>query len=105
MYAVIATGGKQYSVETGEVVRIEKVTGEKGDTVTFDKVLVVRDADDIAVGTPFLPARVTGRIVSQGKAKKVVIGKMKRRKKYRRKMGHRQSVTDVLITDIAKDKE
>jgi large subunit ribosomal protein L21 len=102
MYAVIATGGKQYRVASGDVVRIEKLTGEPGDSVTFDKVLLVGQGADVKVGKPFLDGgKVTGTVQSHGKGDKKVIVKFRRRKHYLRQGTHRQHYTDVKITDIA----
>jgi large subunit ribosomal protein L21 len=102
MYAVIATGGKQYRVASGDVVRIEKLTGEPGDSVTFDKVLLVGQGADVKVGKPFLDGgKVTGTVQSHGKGEKKVIVKFRRRKHYLRQGTHRQHYTDVKITDIA----
>ena len=102
MYAVIATGGKQYRVASGDVVRIEKLTGEPGDSVTFDKVLLVGQGADVKVGKPFIDGgKVTGTVQSHGKGDKKVIVKFRRRKHYLRQGTHRQHYTDVKITDIA----
>jgi len=102
MYAVIATGGKQYRVASGDVVRIEKLTGEPGDSVTFDQVLLVGQGADVKVGKPFIDGgKVTGTVQSHGKGDKKVIVKFRRRKHYLRQGTHRQHYTDVKITDIA----
>ena len=101
MYAVIATGGKQYRVAAGDVVRIEKLTAEPGGTVEFDNVLLVGQGTDIKVGAPFLAGgKVTGTVQSHGKGDKKVIVKFRRRKHYLRQGTHRQHYTDVKITDI-----
>jgi len=101
MYAVIATGGKQYRVAAGDVVRIEKLTAEPGGTVEFDKVLLVGQGTDIKVGAPFLAGgKVTGTVQKHGKGDKKVIVKFRRRKHYLRQGTHRQHYTDVKITDI-----
>ena len=101
MYAVIKTGGKQYQVVPGEQVQFEKLPGEVGKTVTFDQVLLTSDGDNLKVGQPYVQnATVTGRITRQGKSRKVVVFKYKRRKGYRRKQGHRQSFTLVNIENI-----
>ena len=101
MYAVIKTGGKQYQVVPGEQVRFEKLPGEVGNTVTFDKVLLTSDGENLKVGQPYVQnAKVTGRITHQGKSKKVVVFKYKRRKGYRRKQGHRQNFTLVNIENV-----
>jgi large subunit ribosomal protein L21 len=103
MYAVISTGGKQYKVTEGQTLRLERVPGEVGTTVSFDRVLMTSDGEALQVGRPTLPGvTVTGRIVEQGKAKKVIVFKYKRRKGYRRKQGHRQLFTALRI-DAIKD--
>lgn len=97
MYAVIKTGGKQYKVTTGDVVKIEKIAGEEGKEVIFNEVLAL----DETVGTPLVSgASVKALVVKQAKDAKVIIFKKKRRHNYRRKNGHRQFVTLVKITDI-----
>ncbi|HUT76340.1 MAG TPA: 50S ribosomal protein L21 [Polyangia bacterium] len=101
MYAVIATGGKQYRITEGQVVRIEKLTGTAGDKVVFDQVLMVGAGADSKVGTPMVAkATVEAEITSQGRARKIVVFKFKRRKKERRKHGHRQPFTQLRITRI-----
>lgn len=101
MYAIVETGGKQYKIQPGEVLRVEKLPGNVGDAVAFDKVLMLGTDDDVRVGTPMVGgARVTGRIVDQDKGRKVVIFKFKRRKGYRLKKGHRQLFTAVRIDAI-----
>lgn len=101
MYAVIATGGKQYKVSTGEILRIEKIPGEVGDTVALDRVLMVAEGDDVTIGSPVVDnAVVNASIVEQAKAKKILVFKYKRRKRYRRKQGHRQPFTAIKIDNI-----
>ncbi len=101
MYAVVATGGKQYKVEEGDILEIEKLAGEVGSEITFDRVLMVSDGDDVSLGQPVIDgAVVSGHIVEQGKEKKVIIFKRKRRKRFRRKNGHRQMFTAVKIGSI-----
>jgi large subunit ribosomal protein L21 len=101
MYAVISTGGKQYRVSEGQTIRVEKLPGEVGAPVSFDRVLLFSDGDMVKVGQPTLAGMsVTGRIVQQGKAKKVLVFKMKRRKGYRKKQGHRQHFTALRIDGI-----
>jgi large subunit ribosomal protein L21 len=101
MYAVVHTGGKQYKVQKGETLRIEKIPGEVGSAVTFDKVLMVADGEEIRVGQPVLEnVKVQASIVEQDKAKKVLVFKYKRRKRYRRKQGHRQPYTAIRIDGI-----
>ena len=97
MYAVIKTGGKQYKVTTGDVVKIEKIAGEEGNEVIFNEVLAL---DDV-IGTPLVNgASVKATVLKQAKDAKVIIFKKKRRQNYRRKNGHRQQITLVKITDI-----
>ncbi|BBN99317.1 50S ribosomal protein L21 [Sporolactobacillus terrae] len=100
MYAIIETGGKQLKVEEGKTIVIEKLAGEAGDAVTFDKVLFV-GGESVKVGAPTVEgATVTGKVVEQGRDKKIVVFKFKRRKNYRRKQGHRQPFTKVVIEKI-----
>ncbi|MCH5184966.1 MAG: 50S ribosomal protein L21 [Oscillospiraceae bacterium] len=101
MYAVIETGGKQYKVSEGDTVFIEKLDAEEGAAVTFDKVLVVADGDNVKIGAPTVSgANVTANVVKNGKSKKIYVFKMKRKKNYRRKKGHRQPFTKVVIEKI-----
>ncbi|MGD8350698.1 MAG: 50S ribosomal protein L21 [Gammaproteobacteria bacterium] len=101
MYAVIATGGKQYKVTKGETLRVEKLSGDEGETVKLDRVLMVADGDKISVGSPVLDkASVTAKITAQGRGDKVEIVKFRRRKHSRTQMGHRQSYTEIEVTDI-----
>ena len=101
MYAVIATGGKQYKVTKGETLRVEKLAGDEGETVKLDRVLMVADGDKISVGSPVLDkASVTAKITAQGRGDKVEIVKFRRRKHSRTQMGHRQSYTEIEVTDI-----
>ncbi|MCP4472106.1 MAG: 50S ribosomal protein L21 [Gammaproteobacteria bacterium] len=101
MYAVIATGGKQYKVTQGETLRVEKLTGEEGSTVKLDNVLMVADGDKVQVGSPTLDkATVTAKITAHGRGDKVEIIKFRRRKHSRRQMGHRQSYTEIEVTEI-----
>ena len=101
MYAVIETGGKQYRVQEGDVITVEKLGVEAGETVTFDKVLLLSDEKEVKVGTPYLDAAVTGSVVENGKGQKVVIFKYKAKKDYRKKQGHRQPYTMVKIESIS----
>ncbi len=101
MYAVISSGGKQYKVQEGETLRVEKIAGEVGKSVSFDKVLMFSDGENITVGKPLVGnAFVNGHIIEQGKNRKVLVFKYKRRKRYRRKQGHRQQFTAVKIDSI-----
>ena len=101
MYAVIKTGGKQYRVEEGDVVRIEKIEVATGESVDFDQVLLVANGDDVKVGQPMLDgAKVTAEVLEQGCHKKIKIVKFRRRKHSRKQQGHRQWYTAVKITGI-----
>lgn len=100
MFAVIQTGGKQYKVAQGDVLRVEKLGGNVGDAITFDKVLLV-GAETVKVGTPFVSgAKVSAQIVGEGRGKKLIVYKFRRRKNYRRKAGHRQPYTELKITGL-----
>ena len=100
MYAIIETGGKQYVVEAGDKIKVEKLDVKEGDKVTFDKVLFV-SGDDPKVGAPFVDgAKVEAKVLAQGKAKKVVVYKYKSKKNERKKNGHRQPYTLVEISGI-----
>lgn len=100
-FAVIKTGGKQYRVEIGKSYQFEKLEGEPGSKITLADVLLCVTDGNVSVGAPVINgAKVMGEIVRQGRGKKVTITKFKRRKKYRRKQGHRQDFTQVMITDI-----
>lgn len=101
MYAVVISGGKQYKVQEGDVLRVEKIPGNVGSSVVFDRVLMVAEGDEVNIGQPVLDdASVEGHIVEQGKAKKIIVFKYKRRKRYRRKQGHRQQFTAIKIDSI-----
>ena len=100
MYAVFKTGGKQYRVAQGDKVRVEKLLGNVGDSVSFDQVLLV-GGDALKIGMPTIAgAKVQAKIVAQDRAKKIIVFKFRRRKNYRRKNGHRQPFTELLITGI-----
>ena len=100
MYAVIETGGKQYRVQEGDVITVEKLNVEAGETVAFDKVLVLGEGKDIKVGAPYTGDVVTGSVVENGKGQKVIIFKYKAKKDYRKKQGHRQPYTMVKIESL-----
>ena len=101
MYAVIKTGGKQYRVAEGDTLQVEKLQGEPGDEISFDQVFLVGGGDATKVGTPTVKgAAVKAQITAQNRGKKIVVFKMKRRKNYRRKNGHRQPYTQIKITGI-----
>ncbi|NQY25621.1 MAG: 50S ribosomal protein L21 [Piscirickettsiaceae bacterium] len=101
MYAIVATGGKQYRVKEGETLRVEKLSADAGEKVELDNVLLIGEGDDIKIGAPYLDgAKVTAKVVANGRGDKVKIVKFRRRKHSRRTMGHRQSYTEIEITSI-----
>jgi large subunit ribosomal protein L21 len=105
MYAVIETGGKQVRVQAGDIIQVEKLTGDVGSIVTFDKVLFVstpsESNSEVTLGQPYISnAKVEAEIVAQGRGEKITIIKMKRRKQYRRTQGHRQEQTQLLVTGL-----
>ncbi|MCI8587761.1 MAG: 50S ribosomal protein L21 [Clostridia bacterium] len=101
MYAIIESCGKQYKVTKGDVVFFEKLDTEEGKKVTFDNVVLVSEEGKVQVGNPYVKgAKVEGKVVAHGKAKKIIVFKMKAKKNYRRKQGHRQPYTKVEITEI-----
>jgi large subunit ribosomal protein L21 len=101
MYAVITTGGKQYRVQEGAVVRVEKLDADQGASVEFNQVLLVGAGSDVTLGAPYVgTAKVTGTVEAHGKGDKVRIVKFRRRKHYKREKTHRQPYTDVKITSI-----
>lgn len=101
MYAIIETGGKQYRVQEGDVLFLEKLSSEEGQTVVFDRVLAVSEGEELKVGTPVVEgASVTARVLGHGKGKKIIVFKYKPKKNYRRKQGHRQPYTKVQIEKI-----
>jgi large subunit ribosomal protein L21 len=100
-YAVIKTGGKQYRVSPGDLLVIEKLDGPPGAELTFTEVLAATRGGSLQVGTPILTgARVTAKVIKQGRGKKILVFKKKRRKNYRRRQGHRQYLTTVQVTGI-----
>ena len=99
-YAVIETGGKQYSVSEGDLIKVEKLDAEPGNVVDLDKVLLI-GGDETKVGAPYIDgAKVTAEVVKNGKAKKIIVFKYKAKKNYRKKQGHRQPYTELKITSI-----
>lgn len=105
MYAVIETGGKQYRVAVGEIVRVETLPALVGEDVTLDKVLLIADASGVRVGAPTLAETVTARVENHGRGDKIRIFKMRRRKHYRKHAGHRQNYTELKILAIAGQSE
>jgi large subunit ribosomal protein L21 len=102
MYAVIKTGGKQHRVSEGDVIAIEKLSGSKGETIVFDQVLMIEKEGDIRIGKPMVEgAKVIGEILAQAKAAKLIVFKMKKRKGYHKKNGHRQLLTSMKIKEIS----
>ena len=99
MYAIIATGGKQYKVSEGDVIKVEKLNAEAGNTVTFDNVIAVSN-DSLEVGADVANATVTATVMEQGRGKKVIVYKYKRKTGYHKKNGHRQAYTQVKIDKI-----
>ena len=101
MFAVFESGGKQHRVSEGDVIRLERLAGEPGQSVEFDRVLLVSEGDGVTVGSPYVEGgKVTAEVVDQGRAGKIRVIKFKRRKNYLRRAGHRQSYTEVRITGI-----
>ena len=102
MYAVIKTGGKQYKVQEGDTIRVEKLEGSEGDNIKLDTVLMLTDGDKVTVGTPLVDgASVSATVKAQGRGKKIRVIKFKRRKNYRKQAGHRQAYTELSITGIS----
>lgn len=101
MYAVIETGGKQYRVQEGDTLYVEKLDAEVGETINFDKVLILSKDGELQAGKPFVDGvKVEGSVLDQGKAKKIIVFKYKAKKNYRKKTGHRQPFTKVKIEKI-----
>lgn len=102
MYAVIKTGGKQYRVEVGNKLKIEQITAEAGSDLIIDRVLMVSEGENVAIGSPFVDnAKVSATVVGHGRHDKVRIFKMRRRKHYQKHQGHRQNYTEIQITGIS----
>jgi len=100
MYAVIETGGKQYRVAPGESIEVETLAGDVGGDVEFDRVVAVMDGDAVKAGSALQGARVTGTIVAHGRGEKTLVFKFKRKKQYKRTIGHRQNFTRVTVNEI-----
>jgi large subunit ribosomal protein L21 len=106
MYAVIKTGGKQYRVTPGTKLKVERLVGDVGSNVVFDKVLVLADGESVEIGAPLIDgAKISATVVSHGRGDKVMIFKMRRRKHYRKTQGHRQCYTEILIDDFTGGKK
>lgn len=103
MYAIIATGGKQYRVQEGDQIKVEKLAGDPGEKIEFNQVLLLADGEDVSIGAPYVDgSKVMGEVQDQARAKKIEVIKFKRRKHHMKRMGHRQSFTAVKITGISK---
>ena len=101
-YAIVKTGGKQYRVQPGDVIRVELVDGDQGDTIELDDVLMVSKDGQVTLGAPNVPgAKVTSEVMSKGRAKKVIVFKYKAKTRYRNKNGHRQGYTELKVTGIS----
>ena len=101
MYAVIATGGKQYRVAQGDVIQVEKLDAEEGASIDFDNVLMVGEGEDVKIGAPYVEgSKVTATVTSQMRGEKIEIMKFRRRKHHQKKTGHRQYLTQIEINDI-----
>ena len=101
MYAVIKSGGKQYKVQQGDTIRVEKINAEEGGEISLDEVLMVADGDNVSVGAPVVEgASVAATVASHGRGEKIKVIKFKRRKHHRKQMGHRQAYTELKITGI-----
>lgn len=101
MYAVIKTGGKEYKVKKDDVLSVETLKGDAGETLTFENILLIGDTDPIKIGKPNVEgANVTAEIVRQFRAKKIIVYKKKRRKGYEKRRGHRQNLTEIKIKEI-----
>jgi len=105
MYAVIASGGKQYRVAAGDIIKIEKLAVQPNDIVEFDKVLMLADGENIQIGTPYLEnVKVKGEVLNHGRHKKINVLKFKRRKHHMKQMGHRQDYTEVKMIEVGGEK-
>lgn len=104
MFAVIKTGGKQYVVSPDTTLRIEKITPDKNGEVVFNEVLLMVDGDKVEIGNPIIKgAEVRAKVVKEGRARKIIILKYKAKKRYKKKMGHRQPYTEVLINSVKRN--
>jgi large subunit ribosomal protein L21 len=102
LFAVLETGGKQHKVQPGGVLRVEKLEAAKGDQITLDRILAVGDDSQMVIGTPYIEgAQIIAQVLQQGKAKKIIVFKYKAKKNYRRKNGHRQFFTEIMVKEIA----
>jgi len=103
VYAIIATGGKQYRVQEGDQINVEKLAGDPGEKIEFNQVLLLADGENVTIGEPYVDGgKVMGEVQDQARSKKIEIVKFKRRKHHMKRMGHRQSFTQVKITGISK---
>ena len=102
MYAVIKTGGKQYRVAKGQTLKVEQLSVDAGEVIDFEQVLMIADGDNITVGAPFIEGgKVSAKVKAHGRGNKIEVIKFKRRKQYRKQMGHRQNYTEVKVTGIS----
>ena len=103
MFAVFASGGKQHRVREGDLVKLEKLDLPPGESIDFDQVMMIGEGDDVAIGAPFVAGgKVTAEVVSQGRHAKITVIKFKRRQNYHRKLGQRQSYTELRVTGISR---
>jgi large subunit ribosomal protein L21 len=103
VYAIIATGGKQYRVQEGDQIKVEKLPGDPGEKIEFNQVLLLADGEDVTIGAPYVDgSKVMGEVQDQARAKKIEVIKFKRRKQHMKRMGHRQSFSEIKITGISK---
>lgn len=100
MYVIVESGGKQYPVQEGDTLNVEKLAADVGSEVTLDKVLLANNDGEVRVGTPYLEGKVVCEVLDQGKDKKILVFKHKRRKDYRKKQGHRQRYTKLKVNSI-----
>jgi len=100
MLAIIKTGGKQYLVQPGDKIKVEKIDKKEGENIVFSEVLLIKKSNKVEIGAPLLKAEVEAKVLKQGKADKVIVFKYKAKKRYSRKIGHRQPYTEVEITGI-----
>lgn len=100
MYAIIETGGKQYTVSEGDIIKVEKLATAEGETVELDKVLAISKDGKLSVGNPWLKAKVQAKVLKHGKGDKIIVFKYKPKKNYRKKQGHRQPFTEIQIEKI-----
>ena len=102
MYAIIETGGKEYNVQKGSTIEVEKLAGKKGDEIEFDRVMLIVDKDDVKIGKPYIKgAKVLAEVLDQKKARKIIVFRRRPKKGFKRKIGHRQLLTELKIKEIS----